>query len=136
MAIERKSPARSLWVRQILSTKDESDNLSSKLKIMVLETAARIFFWPACSLHYTVHGNKRGNKQFSHVDSPSALLVNKRNDTITQRLYLFQPEFHLRTIFPEETLALAQHHRIDQQAILLDEVILHKQIGQIAPAVD
>src|SRR6266498_4904430 len=34
-ATERKSPVRSLCVRQILSTKGESDSLSSKVKIML-----------------------------------------------------------------------------------------------------
>src|SRR5688572_7316881 len=35
-ATEINEPARSLWARQILSTKGESDGLSSKVKIMHL----------------------------------------------------------------------------------------------------
>jgi hypothetical protein len=43
MAIELKGPACSLWARQILSTKGESDGLSSMVKIMLLPLIYYIF---------------------------------------------------------------------------------------------
>jgi hypothetical protein len=63
-------------------------------------------------------------------------LVHKRDDATTQCPRLPQPELPIRAAFSEESLALAQHDRMDQQAILIDEVMLHEQIDQITPAVD
>jgi hypothetical protein len=54
MATELKEPARSLCVRQILSTKDESDGLSSKVKIMLLFP---IYAEPDSTLLKPLHNN-------------------------------------------------------------------------------
>src|SRR5947209_7179659 len=76
-----------------------------------------------------------GFSSFS-MNSYLCWLVNKRDDATTQCPRLPQPELPIRAAFSEESLALAQHYWMDQQAILIDQVMLHEQIDQIAPAVD
>src|SRR5467141_4462821 len=73
---------------------------------------------------------------FSYFYSNYSLcwLVNKCDDATTQCPRLPQPELPLRAAFSEESLA--QHYRMDQQAVLIDRVMLHEHIDQIAPAVE
>src|SRR6185295_1804742 len=75
-ATERKSPVRSLCALQILSTKGESDSLSSKVKIMVLPPTPAV---PLGHLPPMGGGWEEVNRQFRKGCGPSSNHLNYGN---------------------------------------------------------
>jgi hypothetical protein len=98
--------------------------------------------WPGCASHRApaaAAGPVRGRLLVqceAAVSRPSGGLVDVDHDPGAGRLGVDQSQSAGRAALLEETPATAHDDRIDPQAVLVDEVVLHQRPGEGAAAVD